>query len=174
MSSPILDTFKDAKYVLLSVVIMVGYGITLLSFDSFLFFAPYFTFYLPASAYANLLLDLLLTFLTAIMLTVSIRQISLQRQSGSASKTGVLGLGTIAAVLAGACPCYLVPLLAVAGGIGGALLAVGIMLNALQIPIKLGAMLILVVAAYKLNKSGVCRIRPRPQSVASEQNLNLH
>ena len=161
MTSPIVDTFKDAKYALLSVVIVLGYGTMLLFFDSFLFFAPYFTFYVSASAYASLLLDLLLTFLTAIVLTVSIRQISLQRQGGSASKTGMLGI--LAAMLAGACPCYyLVPLLAVAGTIGGALGAVGILLNAFQIPIKLGAMLILVVATYKLNKSGVCKIKPRP------------
>jgi len=159
MASPILDTFKDARYDLLGVVIMVGYGIMLLFFDQFLFFSPYFTFYVPASAYANLLLDLLLTFLTAIVLTVSIRQISLRRQGGNASKTGMLGI--IAALLAGACPCYyLVPLLAVAGTVGGALGAVGILLNAFQIPIKLGAMLILVVATYKLNKSGVCKILP--------------
>ena len=172
MSSPLLDTFKDATYVLLGVAVMVGYGIMLLFFDQFLFFSPYFTFYVPASAYADLLLDLLLTFLTAIVLTVSIRQISLQRQGGSASKTGMLGI--IAALLAGACPCYyLVPLLAVAGTIGGALGAVGILLNAFQIPIKLGAMLILGVAMYKLNKSGVCKIRPLSQSVSQKQHLNL-
>jgi len=172
MSSPILDSFKDAKYVLLGVVIMVGYGIMLLFFDQFLFFSPYFAFYVPASVYPDLLVDLLLTFLTAIVLTVSIRQISLRRQGGNASKTGILGI--IAALLAGACPCYyFIPLLAVAGTVGGALGAVGILLNAFQIPIKLGAMLILVVATYKLNKSGVCKILPSSQSVSQKQRLNL-
>jgi hypothetical protein len=172
MNSPILDTFQDARYVLLSVVIMVGYGTMLLFFDSFLFFSPYFTFYVAASAYANLLLDLLLTLLTAIVLAVSIRQISLRKQGGSASKTGMLGI--LAALLAGACPCYyLVPLLAVAGTIGGALGAVGILLNAFQIPIKLGAMLILVVATYKLNKAGVCKISSPSQSVLQKQRLKL-
>jgi hypothetical protein len=162
MTSPIVDTFKDAKYALLSVVIVLGYGTMLLFFDSFLFFSPYVTFYV--SAYASLILDLLLTFLTAIVLTVSIRQISLQRQGASASKVGTLGI--FAALIAGACPCYyLVPVLAVAGTIGGALGAVGILLNAFQIPIKLGAMMILVVATYGLNKSRVCKIKPLPQSV---------
>src|SRR5208283_4839422 len=163
MTSPILDTFKDAKYVLLGVAIMVGYGIMLLFFDQFLFFAPYFTLYVPTSAYGNLVLDVALTFLTAIVLTVSIRQILLQRQGKGASKTGLLGI--VAALIAGACPCYyLVPLLAVAGAIGGTLGAVGILLNAFQIPIKLGAMLILLVATYKLNQSGVCKIRPPPHA----------
>ena len=167
MASPIVDAFKDAKYALLSVVIVVCYGTMLLSIDSFLFFAPYFTFYVSTSAYASLILDLLLTFLTAIVLTVSIRQISFQRQGGSTSKTGMLGI--LAALLAGACPCYyLVPLLAVAGTIGGALGAVGILLNAFQIPIKLGAMLILVVATSKLNKSGVCKIKSQSQRVSQK------
>ena len=163
VASPILDTFQDAKYLLLGVAIMVGYGIMLLFFDQFLFFAPYFTLYVPASAYGSLVLDVALTFLTAIVLTVSIRQIILQRQGKGASKTGLLGI--VAALIAGACPCYyLVPLLAVAGAIGGTLGAVGILLNAFQIPIKLGAMLILLIATYKLNKSGVCKIRPSPHA----------
>jgi hypothetical protein len=145
-----LDTFKDVEYLLLSAAILVCYGIMFLFFDQFLFFAPYFTLYVPPSAYSNLALDLALTFLTAIVLTVSIRQILLQRQ-GSASKTGILGI--VAALVAGACPCYyLVPLLAVAGVIGGTLGALGILLNTFQIPIKLGATLILIVATYKLNK----------------------
>jgi len=170
MPSLILDTFKDAKYLLLGVAIMVCYGIILLFFDQFLFFAPYFTLYVPSSAYASLVLDLALTFLTAIVLTVSMGQIILQRQGGSASKTGILGIA--AALIAGACPCYyLVPLLAVAGAIGGTLGAMGILLNALQIPIKLGAMLILVVATYKLNKSGVCKIKPPPLG-PQKQNPN--
>jgi hypothetical protein len=171
MNSPILDTFKDAKYVILSGAIIVVYGAMLLFFDQFLFFAPYFTLYLPASGYLNVLLDLALTLLTAIVLTVSIRQILLQRQGGNTSKTGILGI--VAALAAGACPCYyLVPLLAVAGTIGGALGAVGILLNAFQVPIKLGALLILVVATYKVNKSGVCKITYPPQALAQRQKLN--
>jgi hypothetical protein len=167
MTSPILDTFKDTKYVLLGIAIMIGYGIMLLFFDQFLFFAPYFTLYVPSSAYSSLVLDLTLTFLTAIVLTVSTRQILLQRQGGSASKTGILGI--VAALIAGACPCYyLVPLLAVAGAIGSTLGALGILLNTFQIPIRLGAMLILVVATYKLNKSGVCKIKPQPLTVSKE------
>jgi len=141
---------------------VVAYGAVLLFFDQFLFFAPYFTFYVPASGIGNLILDLILTFLTAIVLTVSVRQIFLQKQGGGASQTGVLGV--VAALLAGACPCYyLVPLLAVAGTVGSALGALGILVNIFQIPIKLGAILILAFSTYKLNKSGVCKTRFPPQ-----------
>ena len=157
MPSPIVDTFRDAKYTLLAAPILVGYGVTLIFFDQFLFFSPYFVFYVPPSGIGNLALDLVLTVLTTLVLTVSIRQIILQRAGGGASKTGVLGI--VAALLAGACPCYyLIPLLAVAGTIGGALGAVGILLNAFQIPIKLAAVAILLFATYKINKTGVCKI----------------
>jgi uncharacterized membrane protein YkvI len=164
MPSPILDTFKDARYAALSGAILLGYGVMLLFFDQFLFFAPYFTVYVPVSRIANLILDLILTFLTAIVLTVSVRQIFLQRQGGRASKTGVLGV--VAALLAGACPCYyLIPLLAVTGTVGSALGAIGTFLNIFQIPVKLGAILILAFAACKLNKSGICKIRFSSQHV---------
>lgn len=172
MPSPVLDAFKDTKYVLLGMLIMIAYGGMLLLFDQFLFFSPYLTLYVPASEYDNILLDLTLTILTSIVLTVSIRQISLQRQGGNASKTGIFGI--VAAVLAGACPCYYLPaLLAVAGTIGGAVGAVGILLNAFQIPIKLGALAILAVATYNLNKSGICKIPP-PRSVVRKQDLKAH
>ena len=88
MPSPILDTFKDAKYWFLALPILLVYGTMLLFFDQFLFFAPYFIFYVPASGLANLVLDLILTALTTLVLTVSIRQIVLQRGGAGASKTG--------------------------------------------------------------------------------------
>jgi hypothetical protein len=129
----------------------------LLFFDQFLFFAPYFVVYVPPSDVVNFVLDLALTILTTLVLTVSIRQLLLQR--GGGSRTGALGI--VAALFAGACPCYyLIPLLAIAGTVGGVLGAVGIVLNAFQIPIKIAAALILVFSTYKLNKSGVCKIKP--------------
>jgi len=159
MVSPILDTFRDAKYVMLAISILVGYGLMLLFLDQFLFFTPFFTFYVPTSAVVGLVLDLILTALITIVLTVSARQILLQRAAGGACKTGALGI--IAAVAAAACPCYyLIPLLAVAGTVGGAVGAVGILLNIFQVPIKVVATLILIFATYKLDRSGLCRIRP--------------
>ena len=158
MASTIADTFKDAKYTLLGLPILIVYGIMLLYFDQFLFFSPYFTFYVAPSEILNVTLDLVLTILTTVVLTVSVRQILLQR-GNKATRTGALGIVT--ALVAGACPCYyLIPLLTVAGTVGGVLGAVGILLNAFQNPIKLVAILILIFSAYKLNKTGVCKIRP--------------
>jgi len=167
MTSPTVDTFKDLRYGLLAALIFAMYGVMLLFFDQFLFFAPYFIFYVGPSGIGSFVLDVILTFLTTLVLTVSIRQLLLQRRVGGPTKTGALGV--VAALLAGACPCYyLIPLLAVAGTLGGVLGAVGILLNAFQIPIKLAATLILVLAAYKLNKSGICKIA-RPGGVAGRE-----
>jgi len=157
LPSPTVDTFKDVRYLCVAVTILFAYGIMLLFLDQFLFFTPYFTFYVPPSEALNFSLDLILAILTSIVLTVSVRQINLQRGSGGATRAGALGI--VAAIIAGACPCYyLIPVLAVAGTVGGALGALGILLNAFQVPIKFAATLILIFAVYKLNSSGVCKI----------------
>ena len=77
MVSPLVDTFKDTKYVLLALTILIVYGVLLLYFGQFLFFAPYLTFYVPLSGVTNLILDFVLTILTTVVLTVSVRQILL-------------------------------------------------------------------------------------------------
>jgi len=169
-TSPVVDTFRDAKYALLATPIIIGYGVTLLFFDQFLFFSPYFIFYLPSSEIGNLALDIVLTILTGLVLTVSIRQLVLQRGRRGTSKVGAVGI--IAAILAGACPCYyLVPLLAVAGAVGAALGDVGILLNAFQVPIKVAAILLLLFSTYKLNKSGICKVSTPVRGVS--QTLSL-
>jgi len=169
LSSPIADTFKDIRYLLVAAPILVAYGITLLFFDQFLFFAPYFTLYVPPTEALNLILDLLLTVLTTIVLAVSVRLIILQRGTAATTRTGALGI--VAAILAGACPCYyLIPLLAVTGTFGGALGALGIILNVFQIPVKFASTLILIFAAYKLNASGVCKVRPDRTAKHSDQS----
>jgi hypothetical protein len=80
-----------------------------------------------------------------------------------ATNQGKAGLGgIIIAIVAGACPCYyLVPLLAVAGGAGGALAAIGILFEVYQLPIKLVSLALLGTVAFSLERSlrAMCRIR---------------
>jgi len=168
MPSPVLDTFRDTKYAILAISILIAYGAMLLFLDQFLFFAPYFTFYVPFNGAGDLALDAVLAALTSLVLTISIRQMLLQRAGGVVSKTGVLGV--IAAVVAGGCPCYyLIPLLAIAGAVGGTLGAVGILLTGFQTPIKVAATLLLIFAIYRLNKFGVCKTRTASQGVKQNQ-----
>jgi uncharacterized membrane protein HdeD (DUF308 family) len=71
--------------------------------DQFLFIAPYFVFYVPPTSPAILVFDMLLSILAGIVLVVSLQQVRSARSKGTAY-TGLLGI--VAALLAGACPCY--------------------------------------------------------------------
>jgi hypothetical protein len=135
------------------ILIAVCYGVTLLFFDQFVFFAPYFTVYIPFSNLATLTLDLILSALTGIVTVISIKQArSVLVKPRGAVRMGFLGI--LAVVFAGACPCYYMALLlAGAGGFGGALAVVGIFMNAYQFPIKLASAAILLGASYGLERS---------------------
>ena len=101
----------------------------------------------------NLALDLTLATLSGIVMASSIFQIIGVPRAGKAQgKVGLMGI--LAAVVGGLCPCYyLVPLLAVAGGLGGALAVVGIAFYAYQIPIKLSSLALLGFVTYSLERS---------------------
>ena len=141
-----------------TILVAVCYGLLLMLSDQFLFIAPYFVFYVPLTGLAILGLDVFLSLLTGIVLVVSLRQVWSGRSKGSAS-TGILGV--VAALVAGACPCYyLVPLLAILGGVGGALGAVGILLNAYQFEVKTGSVVLLLIVSWALERSArmTCRL----------------
>jgi hypothetical protein len=132
-----------------------------MSIDQFLFVAPYFVLYVPVTGVAILALDILLSVLTGIVLVVSLQQVRSARSKGTAC-TGVLGIA--AALIAGGCPCYyLLPLLAIAAGVGGVLEAIGIMLNAYQLEVKTASVVLLLIVSWALEKNArtACRIKQR-------------
>ena len=119
--------------------------------DQFLFVAPYLVFYVPQTALAILVLDISLSILTGVVLVVSVRQVSSGRSKGTTS-TGILGI--FAALIAGACPCYyLGPLLTIAAGVGGALGAIGILMNAYQFEVKTASVVLLLIVSWALEKN---------------------
>jgi hypothetical protein len=128
--------------------------------DQFLFVAPYVVFYVPVTGFSLLVLDVLLSLLTGIVLVVSLQQVRSARSMGT-TYTGVLGI--VAALIAGACPCYyLVPLLTIAAGVGSALEAIGILLNAYQLEVKTASVVLLLLVSWGLEKSArmTCRVKP--------------
>jgi hypothetical protein len=154
MGWQIIQVMKAPQYILIATLIAAAYSLLLLHFDQFIFFAPYFVFYVETAYLGSFLLDIALAILTGTVLAVSIGQIKVGRGAGrnKSVRTGIIG--ALVAILAGACPCYyLVPLLAVAGGLGGALGAVGILLNAYQVPVKVASLIMLLVVAYGLEVS---------------------
>jgi len=74
--------------------------------------------------------------------------------------TGVLAI--VAALIAGACPCYyLVPVLTIAAGVGSALGAIGILLNDYQLEVKTASALLLLFVSWGLEKNAriSCRLK---------------
>ncbi len=153
MGSRISYALSKPYYLLTTLIISLAYSIMLLHLDHFLFFAPYFVVFIPSNVEGMFLLDIILAVVTSIVLSVSIQQIIVRRSMPNRSvKTGILGIA--AGLLAGACPCnYLVPLLALASGLGGALGTFGAILNEYELPMKLGSLAILMAAAISLERT---------------------
>jgi len=153
MRMVILRIFRNPLYVMLTMVIVIGYCVMLLFFDQFLFVQPYFVVYVPVNSLGLLSIDLVLSVLTGFVASVSIHEIkSNVNQAGRATRAGLIGM--LAAVFAGACPCYyLVPLLAAAGGFGGVLGLIGIFFSVYEIPIKLVSIIIMLAACYGLERA---------------------
>jgi len=142
-----------------TILVVVSYGLLLMFVDQFLFVAPYFVFYVPLTGLAILALDMLLSTLTGIVLVVSLQQVRSGRSKGT-PYTGVLAI--IAALIAGACPCYyLLPVLTIAAGIGSALGAIGILLNAYQLEVKTASAVVLLIVSWGLEKNArmTCRLK---------------
>jgi hypothetical protein len=150
------EAFRRPAYAAVAVSISTLLSITFLYFNEFLFFSPGFVFYLPQGGTGILALDLALSILSGIVIALSLFQIRNTSMGSTRSKrqgkTGLIGI--FAALFAGACPCYyLVPLLAISGGAGGALAAVGIIFEVYQIPIKLFSLALLASVTYSLERS---------------------
>ncbi len=159
---------KRPAYSLTAISITLIFATTFLYFDEFLFLAPYLTFYIPPEGIGTVVLDLAVSSLSGIAIALSFFQLrNMPRIGKKKAKVGLVGI--VAALLAGACPCYyLVPLLAVAGGAGGALAGVGIFFNAYQLPIKLLSLMLLASVTYSLERSlrSSCDIPGREQDIS--------
>lgn len=150
---------KTPSLLVATILVIVSYGLLLMFIDQFLFIAPYFVFYVPLTDLAILALDMLLSTLTGIVLVVSLQQVRSARSKGTAY-TGVLAI--VAALIAGACPCYyLVPVLTIAAGVGSALGAIGILLNAYQLEVKTASAVLLLIVSWGLEKNArmTCRLK---------------
>jgi hypothetical protein len=165
MALQLFGVLRRPAFAMLSLGISLSFALLFLYSDSFIFFSPRFVVYVPLESAPYLILDLVISALSGIAISGSIYQ--LRFVSYVSSKNAGTGLaGMLAAVVAGACPCmYLVPLLALAGGAGGVLGALGIFLYNLQIPIKLLSLAILGFVLFTLERSLVayCRIPLKSQ-----------
>lgn len=137
------EVLRKPGYGLGAALIALGFVVIFFYSDAFLFFTPRLILYLPPEQSQIYILDIAISILSGSVISLSLYQLrNLSQAINKSTKVGYAGI--FAALIAGACPCYyLVPLLVVAGGIGGALGAVGILLNAYQFPIKLASLALL-------------------------------
>ncbi len=160
MAPQLFGVLKRPIFGLLSLGITLSFALLFLYSDGFIFFFPYFVLYVPFDSTPYFLLDLVISALSGIVTSGSIYQLRfVPYVSSKNAGTGLAGM--LAAVVAGACPCmYLVPLLALAGGAGGVLGALGIVLNNFQIPIKLLSLALLGLVLFTVERSlgAYCRI----------------
>jgi hypothetical protein len=137
-----------------------------LYFDEFYFVKPYLVAFVTPSRFPILALDIMISALSGIILTLSVYEIrAFPSRKSPSGRTGLAGI--VAAFVAGACPCYyLVPLLAVAGGGGGVLAAVGILFFDYQVPIKFGSLALLLFTAYTQERSlrAACELPGEPRT----------
>lgn len=149
-------------YAVVAAAIAAMFAVLFLYFDEFLFFSPYLVFYLLPERIGYLTLDVAISVLSGIVLSLSLFQ--LFNVSKTKSKGQKLGLaGIVLAIFSGACPCYyLVPLLAVAGGAGGTLAFIGITLDTYQVPVKLLSLALVAFVGFGLERSlsASCHLDP--------------
>src|SRR5437667_5048775 len=137
MSPQVLDALRRPVYASAALGISAVFGILFLYLNQFLFFAPYFIFFVPPEAGGLFALDVLLSALSGVVIALSVFQIRYTPRLSMGQARAGLG-GIVIAFVAGACPCYyLVPLLAVAGGAGGTLVTGGRIFAAYEIPLGL-------------------------------------
>lgn len=166
MAVQIAAIFRRPLYAIAGFAIAVVTSLLFLYLDEFYFVSPYFVVYIDPSRIPVFLLDVAISILSGVVVVASIYEIrTFPGLRGSYRKTGIAGI--VAALVAGACPCYyLVPLLAVLGGVGGALSTFGILLYSYEFPIKLGSLVLLVFTGFTLERGlrAACSIPVRVDS----------
>jgi len=169
LAAQTFSVLRRPTYAIAGLVIAAVTSLTFLYLDEFYFVSPYLVVYVDPTRAGVFLLDVVISAISGIVLVLSVYEIrTFPDLKGSYRKTGAFGVA--AAFLAGACPCYyLVPLLAVLGGVGGALGALGIFLYDYQVPIKFGSLALLLFALFTLERGlrAACALPPRVGSAAT-------
>jgi len=161
MQVQIASVLRRPPFALSAFTIAILLATLFLYFDQFYFVAPYFSILIVPERLPILMLDVIISAMSGMVISLSIYETKALPSLNAPRKVGLLGI--VAAFVAGACPCYyLVPLLAVAGGVGGILGTLGILFFDYQVPIKLGSLALLSFTAFTVERSlrAVCDVIP--------------
>ena len=151
--------FSNRRYFLLSVIIFVGLLIPLLLISEFVFVDPYVVGHIPPGTEFGLLLIVLISGLASVVLPMNVYRIKVLRSSKRKMSGSVFG--SIIGSIAGACSCGPIGFAVIStfGSVAGTASA---FLTNYEIPIRLGAIALLVFTFYTTTRSlkVECKLEP--------------
>jgi len=150
--------FSNFQYIILAGIIFTGFMFSLLFVSEFIFLEPYIAGHIPSGTEFSFLLILTLSVLAAIVLPMNVYRIIKLRSSKKNMSGGIFG--SIVGAAAGACGCGPVgfAIISTLGSVGG---VATIFLTNYEIPIRIGAIALLVFTYYTTARSLEieCKIR---------------
>jgi len=148
--STIRLVFSNYSYVLLAVAIFVGLLMFLSSLSEYVFFTPFFTFYVPYDRVLGFVLILTVSSLSGLVIPMNVYRIrTLQNKP---KRIGGSFIGSIIGASAGACSCGPIgfAIISTFGTIGGVATSLLVMY---EIPLRVLSTAILLYVYYATTKS---------------------
>ena len=151
MNHYILKTiFSNYKYLVLAVMISVGFFIPLSIISEYIFVSPYLIMYIPPEGILGFALIIVVSVLSGVVISMNVYRIKLLQQSKTKMGGGLFG--SIIGASAGACGCGPIGFAVIStfGTIGGVATA---FLSNYEVPLRLGAIAILAYTYYTTTKA---------------------
>ena len=151
--------FSNFKYLLLSFILFSSMMIGLLILSEYIFLEPYVVSHIPSGTELEFILIFIISVLSALVIPMNIFRINLLKASRQKIGGGILG--SIIGLAAGACSCGPVGF-AVISTFGSIGVAATTFLTNYELPIRIIAIIILVVTYFTTIKSLKieCKINP--------------
>jgi len=150
--------FSNYTYIFLSIVIFTFMLFCLLVLSEYVFLIPYVVGHIPPGTELGFVLIIILSILSALVIPMNIYRINILKKSKGKIRGSVFG--SFIGSLAGACSCGPVgfAVLSTFGSVGATTLA---FLTNFEIPIRIGAIALLIFIFYTTTKSLQieCKIR---------------
>jgi hypothetical protein len=137
--------FSNKKYLIISIIIFIGMLVSLSVFSGYIFFEPFWIFYVGGADLFNFSLLVTISTLTALTIPMGIFRVKILQSSSKKMSPSLAG--SIIGATAGACGCLSmnVTILSIFGSIGGSLLSFS---TAYAIHLRLISIAILAITYY--------------------------
>ncbi|MEW6042666.1 MAG: hypothetical protein AB1608_00170 [Thermoproteota archaeon] len=160
MASSLRLVFSSYRYVILSSAIFVGMLMLLSSLSEYVFFEPYFVFYVPLDRVIGFVLIVAVSGLSGLIIPMNVYVLTVLQKAKRVSGGFI---GSLIGASAGACSCGPVgfAIISTFGTVGGLATA---FLTAYEIPLRVVSMGILGYVFYSTNKLLVTECRYKGES----------